>query len=266
MKVKTVGNIMMIGSLVILIGYFSSGTTATTSPSKLKWTETEIVDYMLSHPQRAYFSHLFLHGGFTSCAEVGVAGGQYAQHMVNDAGANLKKYLMIEPFVQGILRKRFAHFVVAQPENKYELIEKLSMDQECLDLVNDIDFIYLDGAHDYENVKLEMEPYWQRVSPGGVLAGHDYCNYGEPTLPCTGCDDVPSCAFYTGEKDTKKRVKNQWGVVKAVQEWLHESHPELRVYHTMEDFTRESLEADGMDFDLILTKTRNPSWFVIKPL
>merc|ERR1712226_325926 len=53
-------------------------------------------------------------------------------------------------------------------------------------------------------------------------------------------------------------------VVKAVQEWAHESHPELTLHHTSEDFTRESLSADGMDYDLIITNTYNPSWYFVK--
>ena len=34
-----------------------------------------------------------------------------------------------------------------------------------------IDFIYLDGAHDYKNVKLELPLYYRKLRPGGVLAG-----------------------------------------------------------------------------------------------
>ena len=58
---------------------------------------------------------------------------------------------------------------------------------------------------------------------------------------------------------------NQAGVVSAVQEWLVEEQADLRVYYTIEDFTRESLLEDGMDYDLVITSTRNPSWCVVKP-
>ena len=36
---------------------------------------------------------------------------------------------------------------------------------ERLDAIPDssCDFVYLDGAHDYANVKLEMTPYWRKV-------------------------------------------------------------------------------------------------------
>lgn len=37
-----------------------------------------------------------------------------------------------------------------------------------------VDLVYLDGAHDYENVKLDIAAWWPLVRPGGILAGDDY--------------------------------------------------------------------------------------------
>ena len=37
----------------------------------------------------------------------------------------------------------------------------------------DLDFIYLDGAHDYENVRQDIENSFSLIKKGGVLAGHD---------------------------------------------------------------------------------------------
>ena len=114
-------------------------------------------------------------------------------------------------------------------------------------------------------------PHWRKVRPGGILAGHDYCNHGEPGLGCTGCADVPLCKPYTRYgiargKPKGKRAANQNEVVRAVQEWLVEQQQlQLRLHHTLENFTRASLAADGFSFDLIVTMTRNPSWFILKP-
>ena len=133
-----------------------------------------------------------------------------------------------------------------------------------------MDLIYLDGAHDYENVKKEMKPYWNMLKPGGIFAGHDYCNKGEPPLQCRGCHEVPRCGTYTdfGVRAGKRpgNVANQYQVVRAVQEWLLEEHPKLRLYHTLENFTRMSLAADGLEYDLVITMTRNPSWWLFKPM
>jgi len=36
------------------------------------------------------------------------------------------------------------------------------------------DFIYIDAAHDYKNVKDDLECWWPKLKSGGVFAGHDY--------------------------------------------------------------------------------------------
>ena len=45
---------------------------------------------------------------------------------------------------------------------------------------NSIDFIYIDGNHQYDFVKKDLEDYVPKVKVGGVIAGHDY---GGPTTP-----------------------------------------------------------------------------------
>lgn len=39
-----------------------------------------------------------------------------------------------------------------------------------------LDFVFLDGAHDYHTVMEDIKLWRQRVKPGGTLAGHDYCD------------------------------------------------------------------------------------------
>ena len=80
---------------------------------------------------------------------------------------------------------------------------------------------------------------------------------------------MPHCGKYSDYgiahgKPHDAMTKNQWGVVRAVQEWLV-THPELTIHHTLENFTRASLAADGMDYDLVVTNSYNPSWYIIKP-
>eukprot|EP00662_Eupelagonemidae_sp_cell21_P052294 gene52294-24342_t len=105
----------------------------------------------------------------------------------------------------------------------------LSLDRELLAAVADesLDFIYLDGAHDYANVKREMAAWWPK--PAGRVAA------------------------------------NQHGIVRAVHEWLAAQRGAPALRHTEEDFTRASLAADGLDYSLVITTNRNPSWFLFKP-
>lgn len=42
---------------------------------------------------------------------------------------------------------------------------------------NSIDFIYIDGGHDYESIKNDLKLYLPKLKKNGIIAGHDY----EPT-------------------------------------------------------------------------------------
>jgi FkbM family methyltransferase len=37
-----------------------------------------------------------------------------------------------------------------------------------------LDFVYIDARHDYDSVMEDLEAWFEKVRPGGVIAGHDY--------------------------------------------------------------------------------------------
>jgi hypothetical protein len=39
---------------------------------------------------------------------------------------------------------------------------------------NSLDFVFIDAAHDYENVRKDIICWYRKVKKGGVIAGHDY--------------------------------------------------------------------------------------------
>lgn len=42
---------------------------------------------------------------------------------------------------------------------------------------NSLDFVYIDGNHDFLNVTQDIHYWFKKVRPGGILAGHDYVRY-----------------------------------------------------------------------------------------
>jgi hypothetical protein len=37
-----------------------------------------------------------------------------------------------------------------------------------------VDFCFIDGDHRYASVMADLQAWWPKIKPGGVLAGHDY--------------------------------------------------------------------------------------------
>ena len=248
-------------------------------------TKDQMLAFLRAHPSRAYFSRLMRDGPYAVGMQVGVADGRFSEHFLLDAQP--KAWYMVEPFPNKMLQARYPPSTSGRRAPRLQLKEMptswasrgigttsrlrffkaFSLDKAVLDAIapGSVDFIYLDGVN--ASVAWELEPYYRMLRPGGMLAGQDYCKYDERPLSCRGCADVPACVKYTeyGVRHGKgdRRAANQWGVARAVQEWLAR-HPELEVYHTTENFTRTSLAQDGMDYDLVITNTSNPSWYVFK--
>jgi len=53
-------------------------------------------------------------------------------------------------------------------------IRNTSIDASKLYEDGSLDFVFLDAAHDYANVKNDIESWYPKVKSGGILAGHDY--------------------------------------------------------------------------------------------
>lgn len=136
-------------------------------------------------------AHLFNELGFTTGAEIGTDQGEYAELLCKTI-PSLKLYC-IDPW------KAEAYEPGEQPEGKEpqsyfdkrfeEAKERLkpyknvyfsrATSMQAIKTIKDnsLDFVYIDGNHDFLNVTQDMHYWLKKVKPGGILSGHDYVRY-----------------------------------------------------------------------------------------
>jgi len=63
-------------------------------------------------------------------------------------------------------------------EEDYILLRDYSENAVNIFRYDTIDFLFIDGNHDYEFIKKDIDLYWPKIKAGGVMCGHDYGKYG----------------------------------------------------------------------------------------
>lgn len=130
------------------------------------------------HDLAKYFNEL----GFKLGAEIGVFDGYYSEILCKNI-ADLKLYSIDawktytgykDHKLQSSMNK--AHTMAIRRLKPYDckIIKKFS-----IDAVNDfkdrsLDFVYIDGNHEYNYIKQDIEQWSEKVRKGGIVAGHDY--------------------------------------------------------------------------------------------
>lgn len=59
-------------------------------------------------------------------------------------------------------------------EGFYNAIKLPSAEAAALHNDNSLDFVFIDAAHEYESVKVDIEAWYPKVKVGGYIGGHDY--------------------------------------------------------------------------------------------
>lgn len=98
--------------------------------------------------------------------EIGVYHGFNAKTILKNLP--IKKIYLIDIHLTSKTRKRLSKY-----NDKIKFIENTS-DKASAEVPNNLDFVYIDGSHEYEFVKKDIELYYPKVKKGGIFGGHDF--------------------------------------------------------------------------------------------
>lgn len=126
-------------------------------------------------------------GRLGNAAEVGVAAGQYALEILQ---WGVSRLYMVDlwghvPDGAGMLRcaqeEHDANYRAAmdriEPHKDRAVVLRGLSDQMAVRVpIGSLDFLHVDGAHDYLSVKRDLVAWYPRMKRGGIVSGHDYLN------------------------------------------------------------------------------------------
>ena len=134
---------------------------------------------------RNHLAALFGELGFKVGVEVGVESGEYSEILCKEnPGLELycvdswKAYRGYRDHVDPVKIEGFYEVAKAKlaPYN-CKLIRKFSMDAVKDFKDQTIDFVYIDGNHNFQSCTADIAEWSKKVKPGGIISGHDYVNY-----------------------------------------------------------------------------------------
>jgi hypothetical protein len=136
---------------------------------------------------RTEFGLLLEHLEYKTMIEIGVQNGIYANEILSK-WSSFQKYYGIDPWSKQKNYQDWANVENDEQYKKYqnaknilnkygskiELIRNYSKNAVSNFKNNSIDFIYLDGRHDYCGVYEDLEFYYPKLKCNGIMSGHDF--------------------------------------------------------------------------------------------
>jgi len=126
-------------------------------------------------PYLQFMEHHF-NGVEISGVEIGVWKGDNAKMILDTL--NIKKLYLIDPYI-GETRKNDKAIALKKLrlyDDKCNFIFKKSS-EAIFEIPFNVDFVYIDGNHDYDFVKNDINLYFKKIRKGGIIAGHDFDIY-----------------------------------------------------------------------------------------
>ncbi len=147
-----------------------------------------IVKYIYQRPMILFISEMNIRGTNLTGAEIGVYKGDNAYFILTNLP--IKKLFLIDPYLEHqefkdnvgwttVKQSDFNTFFtkakrkLMQYKNKTKFIKEKS-ENAASHLPNNLDFVYIDGNHEYEFVKRDIELYYLKLKRGGILGGDNF--------------------------------------------------------------------------------------------
>lgn len=157
---------------------------------KFNLTGTERSPIEIPNYGRDNLAELFKELGFKVGVEVGVQEGKYSKILL-DANPGVELY-GVDPYVPYRWYRDFTRsatigghkteaYALLGGYDNYHFIEKMSADAVNDFKDNSLDFVYLDGNHEFMHVAVDISLWQKKLRKGGILAGHDYIKRPMPT-------------------------------------------------------------------------------------
>ena len=128
---------------------------------------------------------MFAEKGFTKGVEVGVCKGTFSKVLCK-ANPNLE-LKSVDPYKVMYYEAHSQQWGEEGTEELFNMATNLLkpynteiVRESSLEAVRDfdyesIDFVYIDGAHEFDYVMCDIIEWGRRVKKGGIISGHDYC-------------------------------------------------------------------------------------------
>jgi hypothetical protein len=141
-------------------------------------------------------------------SEIGVFTGSHAVSILNTLP--IKTLYLVDPYLPYMERGELINPVTAKKIAIHNLapFKEKAVWLNASELPSNLDFIYVDGSHDYTGVKNDLEKYYGLVKEGGVFGGHDFVNWYPGVIKAV-------CEFTAANNIELFVEQPDWWVIKA---------------------------------------------------
>lgn len=158
---------------------------------------------MVELPQgREYLPILFRENGYKVGAEIGVEQGVYTEQLATFGGKlyAIDAWQAYKGYRDHVSQSKLDGFYEITKERvkdlNVEVIKGYSMDVVEQFKDNSLDFVYIDGNHNFKNVAMDLCEWYEKVRIGGIVSGHDFIR--KKGVDFAVKDVVPAFVYHKG--------------------------------------------------------------------